>query len=398
MKTIKFYTLGCKANQYDTQSIRERFLEHGFREIGNGRRADICVINTCTVTACADQKSKGIIRHCIKANPKARVVVTGCLVQKDAVSLSRIKGIDLIVSKSFFPERISNFFAHTRAFLKIQDGCDNFCSYCKVPLVRGASRSRPLNQIIREAEDLAKNGFQEIVLSGICLGAYGKDLLPKIDLVTAIEAMERIDGLLRIRLSSIEVRDISEELINKIAESRKLCRHLHIPLQSGADEILKKMRRNYCRNDYLYLIRKIKMRIPGIAITTDCLVGFPGENEDYFQNTLDLLKEILPLKVHIFPYSKREGTLAKRDFKDTANPAIIKERLLRLKAIASVCALSYKKQFLHKKAKVLIEGRAKDDPVFWEGYTDNYLKVRIKTRQNLKNFLSPLNLPNQRTL
>ena len=303
MKTIKFYTLGCKVNQYDTQSIREQFLKNGYQEIDNGKTADTYFINTCTVTAIADRKAKNIIRHCVKENPKARIIVTGCLVEKDALSLSDIKGIDFLISKRFFREGISNFCGHTRAFLKIQDGCNNSCAYCKVPLVRGVSRSRPLLEIIKEAKKLVQNGFQEIVLSGICLGAFGKDLKEAISLVDAIEGLENIEGLLRIRLSSLEAVDVSDRLIQQMAESQKLCWHLHIPIQSGDDEILKKMQRSYKRKDYLELINKIKKHIPQVALTTDVLVGFPGEAEENFQNTLNLIKEILPLKVHIFPYS-----------------------------------------------------------------------------------------------
>jgi threonylcarbamoyladenosine tRNA methylthiotransferase MtaB len=385
MKTVKFYTLGCKVNQYDTQSIRERFLSLGFKEIHNGRKAGTYLINTCTVTSVADRKSRDIIRRCIKENPRGRVIVTGCLAQNYDNSLSGIKGIDYVVGKRFFPAGISRFSGHTRAFLKIQDGCDNFCSYCKVPLVRGRSRSRPLHEIIHEARQLAQNGYKEIVLTGICLGSYGRDLKPETDLVKVIEALENIEGLLRIRLSSIEAGDVSDKLINKMAESDKLCRHLHIPIQSGDNAILKKMNRKYSRDEFLKLIRKIKKQVPGVAITTDCLVGFPTEKESNFRNTLDLVKKIAPARTHIFPYSKREGTSAALSITDEVNPKSIKERILRLEGIAKGCAFSYKKNFLGKAADVLIEGRSKENADFWEGYTDTYIKVLLKSKDNLKN-------------
>lgn len=392
MKTVRFFTLGCKVNQYDTQGIRERFLGCGFKEADNGEVADIYIINTCTVTSEADQKSKNIIRRCIRTNPKARVIVTGCLVEKDSVSLSDIKGIDFIISKRFFPEGISDFSGHTRAFLKIQDGCNNFCSYCKVPLVRGSSRSKALDKIIQEARALVENGFKEIVLSGICLGSYGKDLKSQTkNLVDVISALENIEGLLRIRLSSIEAVDISNELIKKIANSRRLCRHLHIPLQSGDDKILEDMQRKYSRKDYLNLIQKIKNRIPDIAVTTDCLVGFPTEDEFNFKNTLDLIKEISPLKVHIFSYSPRPGTQA-FNFRQRLNPHTLMLRVSQLKAVADSCNFTYRKQFVNKNMVVLIEAPYKESQGFWQGYTDNYIKVRVSSNQNLKNQLICLKL------
>ena len=391
MKTIKFYTLGCKVNQYDTQSIREQFLKNGYQEIDNGKTADTYFINTCTVTAIADRKAKNIIRHCLRENPKARIMVTGCLVEKDALSLSDIKGIDFLISKRFFREGISNFCGHTRAFLKIQDGCNNSCAYCKVPLVRGVSRSRPLLEIIKEAKKLVQNGFQEIVLSGICLGAFGKDLKEAISLVDAIEGLENIEGLLRIRLSSLEAVDVSDRLIQQMAESQKLCWHLHIPIQSGDDAILKKMGRRYKRKDYSALIYKIKKYLPHVAITTDVLVGFPGEDEKNFQNTLNLIQEILPLKVHIFPYSPRPGTPA-FNFKDKVSPVIIKQRISKLKEIARECAFIYRKQFLKKKMEVLLETRSLKNPCLWFGFTRNYIKVSLESNQNLKNQIMTLKL------
>ena len=364
-------------------------MEQGFREIHERKEAaDLCLINTCTVTAIADQKSRGIIRRCINENPKAKIIVTGCLVEKDSQALAKLKGVSLIISKSFFSEGISDFYSHTRAFLKIQDGCDNFCAYCKVPLVRGRSRSKPLNDVVREAGRLAEKGFKEIVLTGICLGAYGKDLSPKTSLVILIDALEKIDGILRIRLSSIEAGDVTYALINKLAGSHKLCRHLHIPIQSGDDEILKKMQRRYTRKFYLNLIKKIKNKIPDIAITTDCLIGFPGEDEKHFRDTLDLVRRILPLKVHIFPYSAREGTRAYAKFSRFSVPiATVKKHVAILKEAAASCAKDYKERFLGRKMPVLFEARSKAKKGYWQGYGDNYIPVLFKSRRNLKNKL-----------
>ena len=382
MQTIKFFTLGCKVNQYDTQGIREYFLERGFKELKSGLPAQVYVINTCTVTHRADSDSLALIRRARRENPRAKIIVAGCLTKLDADRIKETEPKAEIMQKQELG--VTYFEGHTRAFLKIQDGCNNLCSYCKVPLVRGASRSRPLDEIKEEAERLAKKGFKEIVLCGICLGAYGRDLHPRKTLVEVIEDLEKIEGLLRIRLSSIEAGDVSHTLIEKMRTSKKLCAHLHIPIQSGDDQILKKMNRRYSRKDYLELIRKINRTVPDIAITTDVLVGFPGETEKNFLNTLDLVKRISPLKVHIFPYSRREGTSA-ANLTDEVSPVMIKERIRRLKKLADQCAQAYKKKFLRRNVSVLVEGHSKGHPGFWEGHSDNYITVLVKSNKNLKN-------------
>jgi threonylcarbamoyladenosine tRNA methylthiotransferase MtaB len=414
MQTIKFLTLGCKVNQYDTQVIREQFCAAGFTEIDNHLPADVCVINTCTVTHRADADSLSLIRRAKRENPSAEIVVTGCLTELDEEKIRKTENKSLVVKNKYKSDILQHFFSHyprarqflnsptytpahpriktaisgfkghTRTFIKIQDGCNYFCSYCKVPLVRGRSRSRPVEEVIDEARNLVKNGFKEIVLCGICLGAYGKDQRSQGDLIQVIEELEKIEGLLRVRLSSIEPGDISHALIDKMAESKKLCRHLHIPLQSGSDRILKKMNRNYKVDDYLSLVRKIKENVSLFALTTDVLVGFPGESQDDFQDTFQLIKDILPLKVHIFPYSIRRGTTT-GSFKSEISPAVIKERISRLKEVADRCAFTYRKQFLNSTMNVLIEGRVKNYPGFCWGYTDNYLKVMVKSDLDLNN-------------
>ena len=391
MKTIKFFTLGCKVNQYDTQSIREAFLRKGFKESAAGKASDFYLINTCTVTSSADKKSCNIIRHCVKTNPKSKVIVTGCMVKKDGGRLSAIKGVYSVISRRFFPEQISDFTNHTRAFLKVQDGCNNFCSYCKVPQARGASRSRKPEEIIEEARRLAKKGFKEIVLTGICLGAYGRDLKINSGLAGLIKDLENIDGILRIRLSSIEAKDVSDELIKNISLSTKLCPHLHIPIQSGDDSVLKSMNRSYSSGDYTKLIGKLRKSISDIAITTDVLVGFPGETKENFENTVKLLKKIRPLKIHIFPYSKREGTAA-AGFNNGVPAQEVKRRVLELKGLGAYLAKEYMNKFINKEKLVLIEARLKDKPGFWEGFTDNYMRVIIRSDSDLKNCLIPLKL------
>ena len=387
MKTVKFYTLGCKVNQYDTQSIRQRFIQKGFIEFENGLPPDICVINTCTVTSAADRKSRQLIENINRKNPRAKIIVTGCLAQKDVASVAAINGVDIIIPKKFFPEGIDSFSKRTRAFLKIQDGCNNFCSYCKVPYVRGRSRSRGLSKIVAEAKRLTGAGFKEIVLCGICLGAYGRDKKPKLSLVDVIDNLEAIDGIKRIRLSSIEPKDLVDELIKKISKSSKLCPHLHIPLQSGSDDVLKKMNRNYSRGEYMEIINKIKQVMPDIAITTDVLVGFPTEGKGDFEDTVDLIKKIKPLKVHIFPYSPRPGTSAAREFKSAIPQSALKQRIFSLEEIARKTSFDYKKQFLNKYADVLIEADSKKRKGFYEGRTDRYMKVLVESAADLKNSL-----------
>lgn len=387
VNTIKFYTLGCKVNQYDTQSIRARFMRAGFKELDNGYPSRFCLINTCTVTAVADAKSRELIRRIKRENPEAKIIVTGCLAQKDALFLSGMPDVDFVIPKSFFPDGIGVFKGNTRAFLKIQDGCNNFCSFCKVPYVRGRSRSRVLSEVMLEAERLVKTGVKEIVLCGICLGSYGKDIARGINLVKVIEGLENIDGLLRIRLSSIEPMDINAALIDKLCSSKKLCPHLHIPLQSGDDSILKKMNRNYSRGMYLSLVNEIKSSLPDIAITTDVLVGFPCESEENFQNTVNLVREINPLRTHIFCYSRREPTAAAKNFKSNIAPQVIKRRAAYLKRVTGDCSLAYRKRFLNKEPFVLIENRSKEKPHFWQGHTDHYIKVLVESRADLKNRL-----------
>lgn len=408
MPKVKFFTLGCKVNQYDTQKIREDFLRSGFQEINNGNKADIYVVNTCTVTANADRKSRYFIHYAHRQNPRAGIIVTGCYAQLDKEQVSAMPGVKRVVSiedqkniprllnyrrktAKLCHSGISGFSGHTRAFLKIQEGCVNFCSYCRVPLARGRLKSKPLQQIRAEALELVRSGFKEIVLCGICLGSYGRDLKEKIDLVDAIEIIEAIPGLLRIRLSSIEAGDVSERLIKKMADSAKLCRHLHIPLQSGDDRILKKMNRRLNSRDYLALAKKIKKEISGVSITTDLVVGFPGETEQAFGSSLKLIRRIMPLRAHIFPYSPRPKTAA-YNFSGRVPPEEIQKRIARLKKAVSLCSLAYKKQFLKRKMEVLIEGRDSQKRRYWQGYTGNYIKVLVKSERNLKNRLISLSL------
>jgi threonylcarbamoyladenosine tRNA methylthiotransferase MtaB len=397
-KLVKFYTLGCKVNQYETQSIRENFLKKQYKEVKQGK-ADIYVINTCTVTQTADRKSREYIYRCLRENPKSTIIVTGCYVQKDRDLISKINGIDFIIpnemknkitdiiisqkEKLDFTEdnkyqdlKISNFANHSRAFVKIQDGCNNSCSYCKIPLVRGRSRSRDLSSIIQEVSRLINNGFKEIVLTGICLGEYGREFKERIELVDVIEELEKLEGEFRIRLSSIEAKDIDDRLIQKFSKSKKLCRHLHIPFQSGDDEILRLMNRKYTVSFYKEVIKKVRSYIPQIAITTDILVGFPYETQRRFQNTINFLKEISPSRIHIFPFSPRQQTLA-YSLPNRIDSATVRIRIRQLQNLAKEKSFEYRKQFLNKDLMVLIEDKTDRQTGLPTGYSDNYIKILL---------------------
>ncbi|MGD9015222.1 MAG: tRNA (N(6)-L-threonylcarbamoyladenosine(37)-C(2))-methylthiotransferase MtaB [Candidatus Omnitrophota bacterium] len=397
MKTVKFYTLGCKVNQYETQEIREQFQRAGFQELEDSMPVQVCVINTCTVTQRADSSSLYFVRRARRDNPDARIIVTGCLAKLDTDKISAIPGLELIVknedkhkiislldNSAQISSGITHFKNHSRVFLKVQDGCNYKCSYCKVRLVRGKSRSRPLNEIINEAIDLIRNGYTEIVLSGICLGAYGKDLLPRLSLTRLIEELEGITANFRIRLSSIEVNDVSEDLLHKMSSSNKLCRHLHIPAQSGDAQILKKMNRAYSPDRYIQLIELIRRYLPEVAITTDVMVGFPGEAEDNFKNTVEMIKAIKPSGVHIFPYSRRLSTAA-YDLGGFVSQLKIKSRIAVLQKICQDLRTAYYQRFISRVCQVVVERNASGCSNLWEGYTDNYIKVRIKSDLKLKN-------------
>lgn len=405
MKTVKFLTLGCKVNQYETEELRERFLQAGFREPGAGEKAGTYVINTCTVTAAADRKSRYLIQRSLRQNPLAEVIVTGCYAERDARELSTIKGVSRVVRnrdkariaallglRGSRGGGISAFPGRTRAFLKVQDGCNNRCAYCKVSLVRGPSKSKAFEQAVAEARRIAAGGFKEIVLCGICLGSYGMDLSPRRELSDLLKEIEAIDGLQRLRLSSIEAKDVSPGLVAALSAGGKLCRHLHIPMQSGDDGILRRMRRAYRSKDYLRLADDLKQAVPHIAITTDIIVGFPGESAAAFENTLKLVRRVMPAKVHIFPYSRREGTEA-ASFRDEEIPRdVVRERVRSLEALSQECSIAYRRRFLGEVPLVLVEGRAKDDRHCWEGYTDTYIKVRFKEGKELRNRLVPVRL------
>ncbi|MEW5758102.1 MAG: MiaB/RimO family radical SAM methylthiotransferase [Candidatus Omnitrophota bacterium] len=392
MQTFKILTLGCKVNQYESQAIRENLSPQNLSEVSSGVIADVYVINTCTVTDKADRESFYLINRAIKENPKAKIIVTGCLVEKDKDKiLNRFGGRVEIIKNSQKTYGISDFKGHDRAFVKIQDGCDNFCSYCKVPLVRGRSKSRPLDEIIKEVNCLTERGFKEIVLTGICLGAYGRDLSPKLSLADVLERLGKINNIARIRLSSIEAEDVSKDLIKAICNYKFISKHLHLPLQSGDDRILKKMNRKFLTKDFLGLVSNLRKKIPQIAITTDVIIGFPYETNKNFLNTLNFIKKINPSRTHIFSYSDRAGTKAVEFFPKVSDEDK-KKRFLELKKVCDNLAYQYHKKFLNKEVRVLVESARDKKNGFQVGYTDNYIKILVDSKNDLRRELVNLKI------
>ena len=399
---VKFATLGCRLNQYETQAIREQFQNAGFEETQVDEEANVFVINTCTVTSDSDRTSRYLIRKCHRLNPSAKVVVTGCYVERNESEIKAIPGVTLTVlnrqkpdiahllesctalsfppvellsKRRFVPLSISQFEGRTRAYIKIQDGCNHACSFCKVVLVRGPARSRPLAEVVDEAMRLADEGFQEVVLTGIQLGAYGLDFEKRQMLADLLDGLRRISNLKRIRLSSIEPTDVTEELIDAMASIEKVCPHLHIPVQSGDDQILERMNRRYHRHFYIDLVEKLRSRVKNFVLTTDVMVGFPGETHVHFDQTLQLLTGTRPYKLHVFPYSVREGTKAAR-FQDLVRLEEIRRRKDVLFLLESKLRREVQEEFLGLEMVVLIED---DMPaqVWVAGRGANYLKIRL---------------------
>jgi len=357
MKNAVFYTLGCKANQYQTEILKSQLAAADSRLAAFGERADLYVINTCTVTEDADRKSRQAIRRALRLGKK--VIVAGCY--------ARLKGEKL---KEMFPEiEIKDFDPlpslisprpRIRANLMIQDGCQHFCSYCIVPYARGEIKSKPIEEVIEEAKGLVETGAREIILTGINLGTY------QYNLNTVIMLLSQIKQLQRIRLSSIEPMYLSKVLIDCMAETPKVCHHLHVPLQSGDNEMLKSMNRNYTREEYLGLTNYVRNKLPDCGITTDIIVGFPSEGEKEFQNTVDLVNQIKFSRLHIFPYSKRYGTPA-ANFPNQVGTETRKHRSKILQELRKKYMIEFANQYLGKEVEILVEQKG-------EGLTSDYIR------------------------
>ena len=382
---VKFITLGCKVNQYETQALREQFARAGFES--TEEKADIYVINTCTVTATADTKSKEAILKAKRENSSAKVAACGCMAQLNADELKSL-GVDYIVpqdkkqnlvdyisndaigSRSIWDLKISDF-ENRRAFVKIQDGCDNLCSFCKIPYLRGTSHSRNKNDIIEEIRRLSDK-HREIVLCGVNLGLYGKDLRPPLKLSGLLADILKIESLGRIRLSSLEPSLIDDDLLSMLKEP-KVCPHLHLPFQSGNDKILKLMNKKETVDVYRNVVRKSRKIIPSIAISCDIMVGFPNEEDDDFNSTVNFLKKIRPMRMHIFRFSPREKTPFS-NFK-IRNHREIKERAGVLKEMKDKFSREYRSKFIGKNLTMVAEEKRDG---YCAGYSENYIRVYVK--------------------
>jgi len=408
MNKVALATLGCKVNQYETELIREQLEKSGFKPVSFGEKAGLYIINTCSVTEKAAQKSIELIKKA--RNRSSLLVVTGCYAEAEKEKLKEMfPWIDLVVGnkeKSNIANIINgngknhqekqtyivNFNAHNRAFVKVEDGCNQFCTYCIIPYVRGKEiRSRSLSEVTREMENLAEQGFKEIVLTGVNLGLYGTDLNPKVKLVGLLKKAECLKERIRIRLSSLEPHLLSMELIDFMAQSPWICPHLHLPLQSGDAEILKRMGRRYTPEEYRRLLRKVREKIPSVAITSDVMVGFPGEEESNFSNTYRFLQEMKFSRLHVFRFSPRKGTRA-YSIKPRIEEKVKKERSKLLRDLGNKLSQDFASQFLGKTLTVLAEDQPDTESGLIFGYTENYIPVLFNGKEELKNKLIRIRL------
>lgn len=407
MPTVAFHTLGCKVNHYETEGIWNMFKAEDYERVDFDRQADVYVINTCTVTNTGDKKSRQTIRRAVRKNPEAVVCVTGCYAQTSPGEIMAIPGVDVVVgtqnrkamigyiekhletrepvngvtnimkNRVFEEMDVPEFTDRTRASLKIQEGCNNFCTFCIIPWSRGLLRSRDPKDVVTQAQRLVDAGYKEIVLTGIHTAGYGEDM-QDYNFAKLLQTLEsNVDGLKRIRISSIEASQITDEVIDVLDKSEKIVRHLHVPLQSGSDSVLERMRRKYSSDFYYEKVEKIKKALPGLAITSDVIVGFPGETDEEFMETYDYIKKVGYSELHVFPYSQRTGTAAAK-MKDQVDNATKNKRVHQMIDLSDQLAKEYASDYENEVVEIIPEERAKDkDNPMLEGYSDNYLKVRF---------------------
>ncbi len=416
MKTIAFRTLGCRANQYDTQMMREK-LPKEWKLVPPNNKADVFCINTCTVTNSSDSKSRQYIRQAKRKNPNSLILVTGCYAHSSPREVYNVKGVDVVFDNTqksniakitkaalngkrgiitgngdrnrLTSEKITFDEKHTRAFLKIQDGCQKRCSFCKITYTRGPSRSKPIRKIIEEVKELVANEYREVVFCGINLAEYGKESQKigpennKYPLLELLTKCAKINKLRRIRLSSINLEGISSKLLKFFTQTDKACPYFHIPLQSGDDQILRKMRRGYKAEDYLRKVNQIKSIIPNATLGCDIMIGFPGETEENFANTCQLVEELGFINTHVFRYSKREGTPA-ASFKNQVPERIKKKRMDLLKRITKRVEKREKSRFIGRNLQILIEEESPLACASWRGYSKNFIDVHIQGGDGLE--------------
>lgn len=402
-KKVAFYTLGCKVNQYESESIKNQLIKIGYEEENFENKSDIYIVNSCTVTSIADKKTRNVLRRAKKMNPESIVIVTGCYAQTNSKELLEIEEIDFVVGNSnksglvdfiqdienkkskvltenIFEERTYEEYEFatlremSRAYIKIQDGCNNFCSYCKIPFGRGKSRSRSLESICKEIEVLTKEGFKEFIIIGINLGAYGEDLDSDINLETLLETVVKLEGVERVRIGSMYPDKISDRFIEIMREnSNKLMPHLHISLQSCDNTVLERMRRNYGAELIQERLLKLRQNVENMEYTADVIVGFPGETDEMFNNTYEVIKSIGFSDLHVFQYSDREKTLA-NTFTDKIDGNVKKKRAEVLETLRKEMGKERREKYIGKELEVLVE-EIKEDGCSY-GYSQNYLRVK----------------------
>lgn len=399
-KTAAFYTLGCKINQYETEAIREQVLDLGYAEVPFTSPADVYVVNTCAVTAVAGSKSRKAALRAARTNPAARIVVVGCSTENEKTAIAKIPQVALLAGNeekalvaSFldggwkpgepFPERdadilsldVSRYRDRTRATIKVQDGCNNFCSFCIIPHLRGLSRSRHPDAVVEEVRRLVGSGYLEVVLSGVHLQDYGADLDPPSSLAELLRRVAGVAGLSRIRLSSLGPRAFTPELIDVLADP-VFCRHWHVPIQSGSDRVLRAMRRGYTLADFEDVVALLRERFEEPAVTTDIIVGHPGEGPLEFEESLNVYRRLEFAKIHVFPFSPREGTLAPKLKEERVDPLEIRRRARLLGEIDKEWGRAYRCRFVGRRLEVLVEGMSRNGG-FLEGLTGRYVRVRF---------------------
>lgn len=410
-KKVSFHTLGCRLNFSESGSIAQGFVDRGYEVVPFGEKADVVFINTCTVTDSADSTCRNLIRKGHRSSPEGKIVVAGCYAQMDPKTIANMQGVDLVLGTSekykvfkylneedglqvkvdqtndFYSAATTTADSHTRAFLKIQDGCNYICSFCIIPQARGRSRAVSVKEAVESAKKIVSDGFKEIVLTGVNIGEYERSSGER--LVDMVRAILDIEGLERLRLSSVEPNTITDELLDVFSQSPKFMDHFHIPLQSGSDEILKGMRRRYTVEEYSKIINKIVERFPGAGIGADIIAGFPGETEEQFMETFNLLKELPITHFHVFPYSKRQGTMA-ASMDNHIHSATKKERVQTLNMLGDAKLSMFAEDQIGTTNQVLFEKRNKDG--LFEGHTKNYVRVQVETDLDLKNKILPVKI------
>lgn len=409
MPKVAFTTLGCKVNQYETEVMTGLFQKRGYTVVDFTQKADVYVLNTCSVTHLGERKSRQLIRRASRLNPHAVIAVTGCYAQIAPEQLKELSGVSVLVgtkergrivdlveqaaasgtvidvvtnimqADTFEEIPLFNMPGRTRAFLKIQEGCTNFCTYCIIPYTRGPLRSRRLESVQAQARELVAAGFKEIVLTGIHLGAYGRDLPEDITLADAVNAVLEIKELQRLRLGSLESVELSAELFAALERDKRFCPHLHLPLQAGHDAVLKAMNRHYDRAKFARLIEQVKNKVPDVAISTDIIVGFPGETEEQFADGLRFAEGLGFSRIHVFPYSRRQGTPA-FSFSQQVSEEIKKERAHRMQKMAQQQARLFQEKFIGRTLPVLFETKSEG---IYDGLTGNYIRVYVKSPDDL---------------